>query len=44
MNNTVIESVTCVLKKVWQSALRAISAKHQMDMGYSLLTTLLKVQ
>ena len=43
LDGLIADSVNLMLKQIWTSSLRVIGIKHLTDVGFSLLTTLLKV-
>ena len=43
LDSVIADSVNLMLKQIWTSSLRVIGVKHLTDVGFSLLTTLLKV-
>ena len=43
LDSLIADSVNLMLKQIWTSSLRVIGVKHLTDVGFSLLTTLLKV-
>lgn len=43
LDSLIADSVNLTLKQIWTSSLRVIGVKHLTDVGFSLLTNLLKV-